>query len=110
MPGSTQPAEDPPARSGHTSLDVRIASNRCAHRVARPGVTLHLIRWIATVHVPDLRRILTTADLFATLGQRLARLLAFRALLRCFLPGGPPELPFGVLESPGRFNFAINEG
>jgi hypothetical protein len=31
-------------------------------------------------------------------------------LLRCFLPGGPPELPFGVLESPGFFNFAIGRG
>jgi hypothetical protein len=37
----------------------------------------------------------------------LARWPALRALLRCFLPGGPPGLPFGVLESPGFFCFAI---
>ena len=46
-------------------------------------------------------------DLFGTLGQLPGRFLLFRARLRCFLPGGPPELPFGVLESPGRFIFAI---
>src|SRR4051794_11745750 len=30
-----------------------------------------------------------------------------RALDRCFLPGGPPELPRGVLESPGFFCLAM---
>ena|SRR6185503_14906492 len=30
-----------------------------------------------------------------------------RALDRCFLPGGPPELPRGVLASPGFFCFAM---
>jgi hypothetical protein len=46
-------------------------------------------------------------NLPAPVRQPLVRFLPFRARLRCFLPGGPPELPLGVLESPGFFIFAI---
>jgi hypothetical protein len=31
----------------------------------------------------------------------------FRALPRCFFPGGPPGLPDGVLASPGFFCFPM---
>jgi hypothetical protein len=86
MAGRTKPAEDPPARSGHASLDVRIASNRCAHRVARPGVTLHLVRWIATVHVFDLRRVVGTADLF---GSSVSGLRASWTFGLCFAASCP---------------------
>ena len=37
----------------------------------------------------------------------LRPLLVLRALDRCFLPGGPPELPRGMLLSPGFLSFAI---
>ena len=98
--GSTQPAEDTPARSGHASLDVRIAGNRCAHRVARPGVTLHLIRRIATVHVSDLRRIIRTADLFARTVSDLRASWPFGLCSAASCPEVHPSCPSGYSSHP----------
>jgi len=68
-----------------------------------------LVGWIAIIHASNPRRV-ADRDMSPPVRQPLERFLPFRALLRCFLPGGPPALPFGVLESPGFFTLAIGRG
>jgi hypothetical protein len=79
-----------------------IASRVWAYRfISSAGLRPFMVQTLAAS--PD-------RNLSAPVRQPLERFLLFRALLRCFLPGGPPALPFGVLESPGFFTFAIGRG
>jgi hypothetical protein len=77
---------------------------------SRPSRLLNSVRDVIAVVLPRTRvgRVHAADGATASgLAHPFRRLPAFRALLRCFFPGGPPALPFGVLGSPGFFNLAI---
>src|SRR4051794_23213351 len=99
----TQPRMEPKPRDGARPTVRAVRRPRREMTSARPRGSHTSPASSATRH----RRFAVAALMEVATTYLGPLLLPRRALDFCFFPGGPPELPRGVLASPGFFGFAI---